>query len=47
MKKIQALKDANIIPYANNYKGKQDIDYIISEKDQVKDAEKIMKTGAI
>ncbi len=30
MKKIQELKDAGVIPYANNYRGKQDIEYIKS-----------------
>jgi len=47
MKKIQALKDADIIPYANNYRGKQDIDYIISEKDSVKNNDDLMLSGAI
>jgi len=28
MKKIQALKDADIIPYANRFEHKQDISYI-------------------
>lgn len=47
MKKIQALKEANIIPYANNYRGKQDIDYIISETASVKDADSLMENWAI
>ncbi len=47
MKKIQALKDAGIIPYANNYRGKQDIDDIIAKKEQVKDADTLMESGAI
>ncbi len=47
IKKIQDLKDAWIIPYANNYRGKQDIDYIISEKNQAKDADVLMESWAI
>jgi len=37
----------DIIPYANNYRGKQDIDYIISEKDSVKNNDDLMLSGAI
>ena len=47
IKKIQALKDANIVPYANNYRGKQDIDYITSEKDSIKDNDDLMLSWAI
>ena len=34
MKKIQDLKDAGVIPYANNYKGKQDISEVQKGKTQ-------------
>jgi len=36
--KIQALKDAGVIPYANSYSGKQDIAKIRKDEDKVKDA---------
>ena len=48
IKKIQALKDAWVVPYANNYRGKQDIDYIISEKENsLKDADLLTQNWAI
>ena len=47
IKKIQDLKDANIVPYANNYRGKQDIDFIIGESSEVKDADALMESGAV
>lgn len=47
IKKIKSLKEANIIPYANNYKGKEDINYIISQKNKAKNTDNIMITGAL
>ena len=42
MQKIQALKNAGVIVYANHFHGKQDISYIETKKDGVKDVEKLM-----
>ena len=42
MHKIQALKDAGIIVYANHYHGKMDICDIEARKDEAKDVEALM-----
>jgi len=42
--KIQALKDAGVIPYANSFSGKQDIVEIRKNEDKVKDAEILMES---
>lgn len=47
MKKIQDLKDAGVIVYANNYHGKQDIADIRIHESDIKDAESLMQTGAV
>ncbi|MDD3793742.1 MAG: lysine--tRNA ligase [Candidatus Gracilibacteria bacterium] len=45
--KIQNLKDAGVICYANNYRGKQDIkDIIATSESQYKDVEKLMESGS-
>ncbi len=41
-KKIQALKDAWVIPYANKFEGKQDISEIIKAKDKAVSTDEIM-----
>lgn len=46
MKKIQSLKDAWVIVYANNYHGKQDIADIRAQESCVKDAERLMELWA-
>lgn len=45
--KIQNLKDAGVICYANNYRGKQDIVELIAKQDYLKDAAELMEKGAI
>ena len=45
--KIQALKDAGVIPYANSYSGKQDIAKIRKDEDKVKDPWVLMESGAL
>ena len=45
--KIQALKDAGVIPYANSYSGKQDIAKIRKDEGKVKDAGVLMESGAV
>ncbi|MDD3646372.1 MAG: lysine--tRNA ligase [Candidatus Gracilibacteria bacterium] len=49
MQKIQSLKDAGVICYANNYRGKVDINKIKeeSEKGKVADADNLMENGAV
>ena len=44
MKKIQDLKDAGVIVYANNFSGKQDIADIRAKADEVKDADILMQS---
>ncbi|MDD4151806.1 MAG: lysine--tRNA ligase [Candidatus Gracilibacteria bacterium] len=47
-KKIQDMKNAGIICYANNYNGKQDISKIIEiNSEKYKDVEYLMENGAI
>lgn len=46
MKKIQDLKNAGVIPYANNYHGKQDITAVRAQESQAKDAEDLMQNGS-
>ena len=46
MKKIQDLKDAGVIPYANHFNGKQNIADIREQESQVKDAAILMSDGA-
>ncbi len=45
-KKIQDLKNAGVICYANNFHGKQDISDIIAKQDQTKEATALMESGA-
>ena len=45
--KIQELKNAWVITYANNFHWKQDIKDIIKEKNNIKDANKLMEEGAV
>ena len=45
--KIQALKDAGVIPYANSFPGKQDIAEIRKNEDKIKDAAVLMESGAL
>ena len=45
--KIQALKDAGVIPYANSLTGKQDISEIRKDEDKVKDAGILMESWAV
>jgi hypothetical protein len=45
--KIQAMKDAGIICYANNFHGKQDISEIRTFESQAKDAATLMETGSL
>ena len=45
-KKIQDLKDAGVVVYANNFHGKRDIADIRARESQVQDAEKLMQDGA-
>ena len=45
--KIQALKDAGVIPYANSFPGKQDIAEIRKDEAKVKDAGVLMESGAV
>ncbi len=53
MKKIQALKDAGVICYANNYRGKVDIAEIRARSEDdtqggyIRDIENLMAGGAI
>ena len=53
IKKIQALKDADIIPYANKFENKQDISYIknVSKTDtewgHLRDIDNLMEWGCI
>ncbi len=46
MKKIQALKDAWVIVYANNYHGKQDISDVRMQESLIKDSETLMESWA-
>lgn len=46
MKKIQDLKDAGVIPYANHYHGKHNIVDIRENESSIKDAEELMSSGA-
>ncbi len=45
-KKIQDLKNAGVICYANHFHGKQDITNIIQKQDQAKEGKSLMETGA-
>jgi lysyl-tRNA synthetase class II len=45
--KIQAMKEAGIICYANHFHGKQDIIDIRKEESQVKDAKELMDNGSV
>jgi hypothetical protein len=45
--KIQAMKDAGIICYANSFHGKQDISDIREQESKVKDASALMESGSI
>jgi len=45
--KIQNLKDAGVICYANNYRGKQDIkDIVATTESEYKDVESLMENGS-
>jgi len=45
--KIQNLKDAGVICYANNYRGKQDIkDIVATSENEYKDVESLMENGS-
>ena len=46
IKKINDLKNAGVITYANHFHWKQDISEIIEQKYNVKDAKKLMENGA-
>lgn len=49
MKKIQDLKNAGVVVYANNFHGKQDIASLIAKSQEtgvLKDAETLMQEGA-
>ncbi|MCP4523593.1 MAG: lysine--tRNA ligase [Candidatus Gracilibacteria bacterium] len=45
--KIQAMKDAGIICYANSFHGKQDISEIRKNESQCKDVQELMEQGSI
>ncbi len=46
--KIEALKKAGVICYANNFKWKQDVSYLIEEnKEKYKEVDVLMSSGAI
>ncbi len=47
MKKIKELKDAWIIPYANNFRGKQDILFIREQKNSIKEVDFLMEHWAV
>lgn len=46
MEKIKKLKDAWVIPYANHYHGKQDISFVITQKNQAKEVEYFQEKNA-
>lgn len=47
-KKIQDLKDAGIICYANHFHGKMDIKNIVEQQEShLKDAKELMENGAV
>ena len=47
IKKINDLKAAGVIPYANHFHWKQDIDYIRKQEDKIKDVKELMENGAV
>jgi len=47
MKKIGELKEAWIIPYANNFRWKQDIDFIRKQSNSIKEVDILMENWAI
>jgi S-adenosylhomocysteine hydrolase len=45
--KIQAMKDAGIICYANHFHGKQDISEIRTQESELKEVNDLMENGSI
>lgn len=45
--KIQAMKDAGIICYANHFHGKQDIAEIRTQESKLKDVNELMENGSL
>lgn len=43
--KIRLLKEAGVIVYANNFRGKQDIEFVLENKDKMKDVVPMMENG--
>lgn len=46
MKRVQDLKNAGVIPYANHYEGKMPIAEVRAQEAQAKDANDLMQSGA-
>lgn len=45
IEKIRQLKEAGVIPYANNYHGKQDISFVNTQQSQIKELDTILTSG--